>query len=90
MERRNTKEWITSLKIALINNDLKKLEEYSKREIPHFSSTSEAKEALNLVTQATEILNTKKNEIGKILQELKQAKKFIQSSSQSNIFNIEA
>jgi hypothetical protein len=90
MERRNSTEWIKTLKIAIINNDLNKIEEYSKRNIPEFSSIDEAKEALNLINQATNILSTKKHQIGKVLQELKQAKKFIQTTNQSSIFNIEA
>jgi hypothetical protein len=90
MERRNSKEWINSLKIALINNDIDKLQEFSKRELPEFSSIQEAKEALSLISQVTNILQTKKQEIGKILQELKKTQKFIQTSKESTIFNIEA
>ena len=60
MERRNSKEWIDSLKIAIINNDLDKLKRYSNRKMPSFSSIEEAKEALNLVNQATNILQQKK------------------------------
>ena len=45
MERRNSTQWINQLKIAIINNDLDKLVEYSKREVPSFSSIKEAKEA---------------------------------------------
>jgi len=76
MERRNAKEWINSLKIAIINNDLKKLEEYSKREVPEFSSIEEAKKALNLINQATNILMKEKNIIAKKLQALKQNKQY--------------
>jgi len=89
MERRNAKEWINSLKIALINNDLKKIEEYSNRKIPEFSSIEEAQKALKLVQQATKILEIKKSEISKNMKELQTAKKFIQSSN-SSFFNIEA
>jgi len=61
MERRNSKEWLNSLKVAVINNDLSKIEEYSKRKLPdEFSSIEEAKEALALINQATQILNIKK------------------------------
>jgi len=90
MERRNSKEWINSLKIAIINNDLSKIEEYSKRELPSkFSSINEAKEALNLITQATNILKEEKNKIGKILNQLKQNQKYIQTQ-QNSTFNFQA
>ena len=69
-------KWINSLKIAIINNDLEKIELYSKREIPTFSSISEAKEALSLVNQAKKILEDKKNILAKQMQALKQAKKY--------------
>jgi hypothetical protein len=68
-------EWIKSLKIAIINDDLEKLKQYSTKEIPSFS-LEEAKEALALVNQAKEILIKERNQIGKELQALKQAKKY--------------
>ena len=90
MERRNnSKEWIKSLKIAIINNDLNKIEEYSKRDIPQFYSIEEAQEALALITQAKTILENKKNKIAKIMQQLKQTKNFIQSTPSSTIFSKE-
>ncbi|RUM56119.1 MAG: hypothetical protein DSY40_02745 [Nautilia sp.] len=77
MERNNSKEWINSLKIAIINNDLKKIKEYSKRTIPeNFNSLEEAKEALNLVNQAKKILEEKKDTIQKKMFQLKQQNKY--------------
>jgi len=76
MERRNSKEWIDSLKIAIINNDLDKLKRYSNRKMPSFSSIEEAKEALNLVNQAINILQQKKEEIGRKLTSIKQQQKY--------------
>ena len=90
MERRNSKEWINSLKVAIINNDLKKIEEYSKRKLPSsFSSIEEAKEALNLINQAINILKIKKDKIGKTLNQLKQNQKYIQTY-QGSTFNFQA
>jgi len=90
MERRNSKEWINSLKIAIINNNLSKIEEYSKRDLPSsFSSIEEAKEALNLVNQAISILQKEKNIIGNKLQKFKQQQKYFQSY-QNSTFNFEA
>jgi len=76
MERLNSKEWISSLKIAIINNDLKKLEEYSNRKIPDFSSIDEAKEALSLIESATDILEKEKNKIKIQMNQIKQTKKY--------------
>jgi len=89
MERRNSKEWINSLKIAIINNDLTKIEEYSKRDLPSFSSIDEAKEALNLVNQAISILQKEKDIIGNKLQSFKQQQKYFQNY-QNSTFNFEA
>jgi hypothetical protein len=79
MERNNSKEWINSLKIAFINNDFKKLEEYSQREIPQFSSIEEAKEALKLVENIKNILQKEKNKIRIQMNQLKQANKYKQT-----------
>jgi len=89
MERRNSKEWINSLKIAIINNDLTKIEEYSKRDLPSFSSIDEAKEALNLVNQAISILQKEKDIIGNKLQSFKNQQKYFQNY-QNSTFNFEA
>jgi hypothetical protein len=90
MERRNSKEWINSLKIAIINNDLHKIEEYSKREIPSFESIEEAKEALKLVNQATNILETQQYKISQQLRALKQNKQYTQSYKNNSTFNFQA
>jgi len=76
MERIDSKQWVNSLKIAIINEDYEKLEIYSKREIPKFDNIAQAKEALNLVEQAKKLLNLKKNEISKKMNALKQTKKY--------------
>ena len=76
MERYNTKEWINSLKIAIINNDLKKLEEYSNIKIPNFSSIDEAKEALSLIENAKNMLEKEQNKIKNKMNQLKQTQKY--------------
>jgi len=90
MERRNSKQWLNSLKIAIINNNLIKLEEYSQREIPDFSSVEEAKEALNLINQAVKILTLEKNNISQKLNALKQSQKFNMNSNNNSTFNFQA
>jgi len=86
MERRNSTEWINQLKIAIINNDLDKLVEYSKRDIPSFSSIKEAKEALHLLQKAKNIISIKKNEIGIELNKLKESQKY-RLENNENCFN---
>jgi hypothetical protein len=76
MERRNSKQWINDLKIALINNDFEKIKKYSSREIPLFLSIKEAKEALHLVNEAKNILQQKKDEIAKKINSIKQIKQY--------------
>ena len=77
MERNNSKKWINSLKISIINNELKKIEEYSNRDIPKFSSIDEAKEALNLIEQAKNILEKEKNKLKIQMNKIKQTQKYI-------------
>ena len=90
MERRNSKEWIKSLKIAIINNDLEQIKRYSQREVPNFSSIEEAKKALNLINQAKEILIKEKNKIRKILKVLKKTQLYNDNFNQNNSFEFKA
>jgi hypothetical protein len=76
MERYNSKEWINNLKIAIINDDLSKIEKYSNRKIPKFSSIKEAKEALLLVEKAKNILQKEKNKIQLKMNQLKQTNQY--------------
>jgi hypothetical protein len=80
MERNNSKKWINDLKIAIINNDLSKIKEYSDREIPNFSSITEAKEGLSLIENAKNILQQEKNKIKLQMNQLKQANKYHQTT----------
>ena len=85
MERLDSKEWINSLKIAIINNDLKKIEEYSNRKIPNFSSIDEAKEALSLIENAKNILEKEKNSIKLQMNQIKQTQKYKNEFNNSHI-----
>jgi len=76
MERYNSKKWINDLKIAIINGDLSKIEEYSNREIPNFSSIKEANEALSLVENAKNVLQKEKNKIQLQMNQLKQTNRY--------------
>jgi hypothetical protein len=76
MERNNSKKWINDLKIAIINNELSKIKEYSEREVPYFSSIEEAQEALLLVENAKNILQQEKNKIQIKMNQLKQTNQY--------------
>jgi hypothetical protein len=82
-------EWIKSLKIAIINNDLEKIKQYSTREIPTFSSINEAKEALALVENAKNILMKEKNKIARQLQALKQTQNYSTKYTRNSTINWE-
>jgi archaellum component FlaC len=72
-------KWLNSLKIAIINNDLNKIKQYSKRDVPYFDSINEAKEALSLIKEAISILEKEKKIVAKKLNSLKQTQKYTQS-----------
>ena len=76
MERRNSKEWIKELEVAVINNDINKLIKLADREIPNFSSIKEANLALHFVTKAKEIIKNDQTRIGKILEQKKKVEEY--------------
>jgi len=90
MERRNSKEWIKTLKIAFINEDIEKLKKFSKETPPSFSSIQEAKEALKLIENITKFLTQKKNQIKIEMQKLKQLQNYnnIYQNSETNEWKI--
>ena len=75
---------LNEIKIAVINEDLKKLEEISKKE-PSFSSVDEAKEILSYINLAKEILKKEKLKLFKEMQEIKKLKQFHQKDIKSGI-----
>ena len=75
---------LNEIKIAVINEDLKKLEEISKKE-PSFSSIDEAKEILNYINLAKEILKKEKLKLFKEMQKIKKLEQFHQKDIESGI-----
>ncbi len=75
---------LNEIKIAVINEDLKKLEEISKKE-PSFSSVDEAKEILSYINLAKEILKKEKLKLFKEMQEIKKLKQFHQKDIKNGI-----
>jgi len=66
---------LNELKVAFINEDIKKLEELSKK-TPSFSSIEEAKEIQSLINQINSFLLSKKQQLLKDMQKIKQIKKY--------------
>ena len=75
---------LNDIKIAVINEDIEKLEEFSKKE-PSFSSVEEAKEILNYINLAKDILKKEKLKLFKEMQEIKKLQKFHTPESKSGI-----
>lgn len=77
---------LKELKLAVINKDLKKLEELSKKN-PFFSSIKEAKEFLGYLHEAIKILEKSKNKLSNDMKEIKKLQKFYLNNSNDS-FNL--
>ena len=75
---------LNEIKIAVINEDLEKLKELSKKE-PSFSSIDEAKEIIKYINLAKKILKDEKLQLFKKMQEIKKLKKFNQENVKNGI-----
>ena len=78
--------FLNELKIAVINKDLKKLEELSNKEV-EFSSIDEAKEINNYLKEAKKIILEEKLKLNKEMQEIKKLQNFYNSHNDSK-FNL--
>ena len=75
---------LNEIKIAVINEDLEKLKELSKKE-PFFSSLDEAKEILSYIDLAKKMLKKEKLKLFKEMQEIKKLKQFNQKEIKNGI-----
>ena len=66
---------VKELKLAVINRDIEKLKELSKR-TPSFSSIEEAKELNSYIQEAIKILKEEKLKTFKEMEKIKKLKKF--------------
>ena len=78
--------FLNELKIAVINKDLKKLEELSNKKV-EFSSIDEAKEINNYLKEAKKIILEEKLKLNKEMQEIKKLQNFYNSNNDSK-FNL--
>ncbi len=75
---------LKDIKIAVINEDLEKLKELSKKE-PFFSSLDEVKEILSYIDLAKKMLKKEKLKLFKEMQEIKKLKQFNQKEIKNGI-----
>lgn len=75
---------LNEIKLAVINKNVEKLQQISNKE-PCFFSIDEAKEILNYINLAKEIIKKEKLRLFKEMQEIKKLKKFNQKDIKSGI-----
>ncbi len=72
----DSKEWLTDLKLAIINEELESLEKLG-REIPSFSKDDNITEAFTLIKQASKILQSERLNIKKQMESIKKTKEYL-------------
>ncbi|EDM24497.1 hypothetical protein FE773_08050 [Caminibacter mediatlanticus TB-2] len=76
--------FLKELKIAVINNDLEKLEKLSNTSF-EVSSIKEANEMLNYLVEAKKIIEKEKEELSSKMSEIKKLKNFYNTNSKNNL-----
>ncbi len=74
---------LNELKVAVINKDLKKIEELSNKE-PQFSSIEEAKEFISYLEEAKKLLNSQKLKLKQEMKKIQELKKYNLENQSSN------
>ena len=74
---------LNELKVAVINKDLKKIEEFSDKE-PQFSSIEEAKEFISYLEKAKKLLNSQKLKLKQEMKKIQELKKYNLENQISN------
>lgn len=72
-------EWINQLKIAIIENNEKKIESLIEK-LPQFESVEQMKEAAYIMQEAHNLLTQEKDILASKLLKIKKQKEFINSS----------
>lgn len=80
-------QWLKSFKIALIEEDEKKLKELIDT-IPTFKNIDEMKEAFALISQAISMLKEKREKIQRDMNRLNKTKAFLNSHSIKSSYEI--
>jgi len=77
------KNYLNKLKIAVINEDINKLEELVN-ETPEYETIEEAKEIIAFLQQAIKLLQKEKNKLSTEMQKIKKLQKYNQSKEQNS------
>lgn len=75
-------QWIKELKIAIVEEDEKKMETVIAA-LPQFDSLEQMQEAAHLMQEAYTILKSKKDQAASNLLKIKKQKEFLQATSTS-------
>ena len=70
--------WLNSIKIAIIEEDIEKIETLTK-ELPSFDSKQKAQEALALIGEAIKVVDSEKQKTLKTMKKIRQTKAFLES-----------
>jgi len=76
-------KYLNELKVAVINEDLKKLEELSQQ-TPHFNNIEEAQEIQVFLKKAVDLLQKEKNRIAIDMKKIKDLQKFNNSQKKES------
>lgn len=71
--------WLNSLKVAIIEEDITKIETLTK-ELPNWDSKQKAQEALALIDEAIKLIDSKKQKTLEAMKKIKQTKVFFESN----------
>ncbi len=84
------KNYLNKLKIAVINEDINKLEELVN-ESPEYDSIEEAQEIVSFIKKAVKLLQKEKNKISLEMQKIKKLQKFnIEKRMEKESFSFKA
>lgn len=71
-------KWLSDLKLAVINNDIRVIEKLIA-DVPNLTELSDAKEALALIQKSIEIVDEEKKKTLEIMNKIKQTKAFLKN-----------
>ncbi len=75
-------QWLDDLKIAIIDEDIKSIDELCLS-MPHFNDLKETASANALIKEALKIIQESQDETGKILTTIKKQKSFLENIGDS-------
>jgi len=80
-------KWLEEFKIAIIEENEKQIKELIDK-MPSFEKLEHMQEAFSLISEATKVINSKKEKIQKDMNRLKKAKSFLNSQYSKSSYEI--